>query len=85
MNIAFYSLSDQPTSDSMLINITTSDSLLYKGTNNIGMPLAGVFYPTGGGNNFDFCDFSGLNLVTGEVVEATSAKFIKQNEIIMEI
>ena len=84
VNIIFYSLSDQPTSDSMLINITTSDCLLYKGTNNIGMPLAGVFYPTGG-NNFDLCDFSGLNLVTGEVVEAISAKFIKQNEIIMEI
>ena len=84
VNIAFYSLSDQPTSDSMLIKITTSDSLLFKGTNNIGMPLAGVFYPNVE-NNFDFCDFIGLNLVTGEVVEVTSAKFIKQKEIITEI
>ena len=84
VNITFYSLSDQPTSDSMLINITTSDSLLYKGTNNMGMPLVGVLYPIGE-NNFDLCDFYGLNLATGEVVEATSAKFIKQNEITMEI
>ena len=84
VNITFYSLSDQPTSDSMFINITTSNSLLYKGTNNMGMPLVGVLYPIGE-NNFDLCDFYGLNLATGEVVEATSAKFIKQNEITMEI
>ena len=81
--ITFYSLSDQSTSDSKLINIT-KHSLLFEGTNNIGMPLVGKFFPTSE-DNFDFCDFYGLSLATGEVVEASSAKFIKQNEIITEI
>lgn len=84
VNIIFYSLSDQSTSDSKLIKITKIDGLLYKGEDNMGMPLAGVFYSTSE-DNFDFCDFYGINLVTGQSVEAASAKFIKQNEIITEI
>lgn len=84
VNIAFYSLSDQPTSDSMLINIVKNSSILFQGADNIGVPLAGIFNPTSE-NNFDFCDFNGLNLVTGQAVEELSAKFVKQNEIIMEI
>ena len=50
----------------------------------MGMPIAGVLLPFNE-VNFDSCDFSGINLVTGETVEATGDKFIKQNEIIMEI
>lgn len=84
VNVIFYSLSDQPTSDSMLIKITQINGLLYKGEDNIGKPLVGVFYPSNQ-DNFDFCDFNGIDLVTGQTVEASSAKFIKQNEIITEI
>ena len=84
VNILFYSLSDQPTSDSMLINITSTNGLVYKGEDKIGKPLVGVFYPNSE-NNFDFCDFNGIDLVTGQTVEASSSKFIKQNEIIKEI
>ena len=80
--MTFYSLSDQPTPDSVLININSNNHLC-EGANNMGVPLIVGFFPSG--NNFDFCDINGLNLVTGEVVEATSAKFIKQNEITVEI
>lgn len=84
VNIVFYSLSDQPTSDSKLIDIIQKNGLLFKGSNNMGMTIAGVLLPNNE-NNFDSCDFAGINLVTGEIVEATSAKFIKQNETITEM
>ena len=82
--ITFYSSSDQSTSDSKLINIVQNSGLLFQGANNMGMPVVGVLL-TNGNDNFDFCDFYGLNLVDGQTVEASSAKFIKQNEIITEI
>lgn len=82
--ITFYSLSDQSTSDSMLLNITKTNGLLYKGEDDIGKPLVCVFY-CNSENNFDACDLNGIDLITGQTVEATSAKFIKQNEIIKEI
>lgn len=82
--ITFYSSSDQSTSDSKLIDIIQKNGLLFQGSNNMGVPIAGVLLPTNE-NNFDSCDFSGINLVTGQTVEATGAKFIKQNEIIMEM
>lgn len=81
--MTFYSSSDQSTSDAKLIDIT-HQSLLFEGENNMGMPIIGKFSPSSE-DNFDFCDFYGLNLVTGETVEASSAKFIKQNEIITEM
>lgn len=84
VNVIFYSLTNQSTSDSMLLKITQINGLLYKGEDNIGKPLVGVFYPNSE-NNFDYCDFNGIDLVTGQTVEASSAKFIKQNEIITEI
>ena len=84
VNITFYSLSDQSTSDSKLIDIANHYGLLFQGENNIGMPLVGVFFPVNA-DNFDSCDFNGINLINGQTVEATSEKFIKQNEIITEI
>lgn len=84
VNIIFYSLSDQPTSDSKLHDIVSINGLLFKGEDKFGVPLVGVFYPTNE-INFDFCDFNGLNLVTGQTVEELSAKFIKQNETTTEI
>lgn len=84
VNITFYSLSDQPTSDSMLIKIAQKHGLLFEGSNNMGMPIVGAFFPNSE-VNFDSCDFYGINLVTGEIVEATGAKFIKQNETTTEI
>ena len=84
VNITFYSLSDQSTSDSMLMKITKINGLLYKGEDDIGKPLVGVFYPSNE-YNFDLCDFNGIDLVTGQTVEASSAKFIKENEIITEM
>ena len=82
--ITFYSSSNQSTSDSKLIDINSKNGLLFKGSNNIGVPLAGVLLPTNE-NNFDSCDFAGINLATGQTVEETGAKFIKQNEIITEM
>lgn len=84
VNVVFYSLSDQPTSDSTLIKIVKINGLLYEGADNIGAPLVGVLFANNE-NNFDACDFNGISLVTGQTVEATSAKFIKQNETIMEM
>lgn len=82
--ITFYSSSDQATSDSKLMDIIQKNGLLFQGSNNMGMPIAGVLLPTNE-VNFDSCDFAGINLVTGQTVEATGDKFIKQNEIIMEM
>lgn len=82
--ITFYSSSDQSTSDAKLIDINSKNAFLFQGSNNMGMPLAGVLFPSNE-DNFDSCDFYGINLVTGETVEASSAKFIKQNETIMEM
>ena len=81
--MTFYSSSDKSTSDSMLININSNNHLC-EGANNMGVPLIVGFFPSNT-DNFDACDINGLNLVTGEVVEVLSGKFIKQNEIIMEI
>lgn len=82
--ITFYSSSDQSTSDIKLIDIIQKNGFLFQGLNNVGMSIAGVLLPTNE-NNFDSCDFAGINLVTGQTVEATGAKFIKQNEIITEM
>lgn len=82
--ITFYSSSDQSTSDIKLIDIIQKNGFLFQGSNNMGMSIAGVLLPINE-NNFDSCDFAGINLVTGEIVEATGAKFIKQNEIITEM
>ena len=81
--MTFYSLSDQSTSVSKLIDITHSN-LLFKGTDDIGLPLICLFSPSNE-DNFDTCDVYGINIVTGQTVEVSSAKFIKQNEIIMKM